>query len=385
MDPESMSDTTEDGWSARRARPPLSPLYALVLSGLALGMLLWERMPGRERPLFDPDAVPRAIAPRGELAGDERSTIELFRQSTPSVVHITRVGLVQNGLSLQEVAEGTGSGFLWDEQGHVVTNQHVVDEASGAFVTLADGSDWRATAIGSAPDYDLAVLRIDAPVGILRPLLIGSSHDLQVGQKVFAIGNPFGLDQTLTTGVISGLGREIRAVSGAVITGVIQTDAAINPGNSGGPLLDSAGRLIGVNTAILTETGSSAGVGFAVPVDTVNRVVPTLLRHGRIVRPAIGVTIAPDNWSDYFGVQGIVITAVLRGGGADRAGLRALSRGLGGWELGDVITGIDGNQLERQDELFALLEGYSPGDEVMLELLRSGEREKVSVLLSSRD
>jgi len=189
----------------------------------------------------------------------------------------------------------------------------------------------------------------------------------------------------LTTGVISGLGREIRAVSGAVITGVIQTDAAINPGNSGGPLLDSAGRLIGVNTAILTETGSSAGVGFAVPVDTVNRVVPTLLRHGRIVRPAIGVTIAPDNWSDYFGVQGIVITAVLRGGGADRAGLRALSRGLGGWELGDVITGIDGNQLERQDELFTLLEGYSPGDEVMLELLRSGEREKVSVLLSSRD
>jgi S1-C subfamily serine protease len=223
--------------------------------------------------------------PRGELAADEQSTIALYKRCAPSVVHITSLARQTNPytLNVQQIPRGTGSGFVWSKDGFVVTNYHVIQGASGATVTLADGTSHRARLVGAYPDKDLAVLRIDAPAAALYPIDVGTSADLQVGQKVFAIGNPFGLDQTLTTGVISALNREIESVTGRPIRGVVQTDAAINPGNSGGPLLDSYGRLIGVNTAIASPNGASAGIGFAIPVDEVNRVVPELIAKGKAV------------------------------------------------------------------------------------------------------
>jgi S1-C subfamily serine protease len=229
------------------------------------------------------DGQPRTVTPRGELASLEKSVIELHKKTAPSVVHITTEGLQRDMYSrnVYKVPEGTGSGFVWDDGGHVVTNYHVIQKAAGAQVTLADGSKWQARLVGVAPQKDLAVLWIDAPKDKLVPITVGSSHDLQVGQMVFAIGNPFGLDQSLTMGIISALGREIESVTHEPIKDVIQTDAAINPGNSGGPLLDSAGRLIGVNTAIYSPSGASAGIGFAIPVDEVNATVPELIRTGK--------------------------------------------------------------------------------------------------------
>ena len=238
-----------------------------------------------------PEAVPRAVAPRGPLTSEEHANIEIFRRASPSVVHITSLGMQRDLFSLrvQEVPRGTGTGFVWDERGHIVTNFHVIQDANGAKVTLADQSSWDAELVGTFPGRDLAVLRIKAPRDKLPPIAIGSSRDLQVGQRVYAIGNPFGLDQTLTVGIVSALNREIESFGGRTIRGVIQTDAAINPGNSGGPLLDSAGRLIGINSQIASPSGASAGIGFAIPVDEVNRVVPRLIRDGRFVRPSIGV------------------------------------------------------------------------------------------------
>ncbi|HTS03462.1 MAG TPA: trypsin-like peptidase domain-containing protein, partial [Thermoanaerobaculia bacterium] len=211
-------------------------------------------------------AAPRPVTARGDLASDEKATIELFQRCSPSVVYITTLARRPvNFFEMTEVAQGTGSGFVWDRQGHIVTNFHVIENSDSLVVTLADQSNWKATLVGAEPDKDLAVLRIGAPEAKLPPILVGTSHDLKVGQKVFAIGNPFGLDETLTTGIVSALGRTIESVTGRKIQDVVQTDAAINPGNSGGPLLDSAGRLIGVNTQIASPSGASAGIGFAVP------------------------------------------------------------------------------------------------------------------------
>jgi S1-C subfamily serine protease len=226
---------------------------------------------------------PRVVTPRGELSSLEKSIIELQQMAAPSVVHITRLGLERDMLTrnVYQVPEGTGSGFIWDDQGHIVTNFHVIQNARGAEVTLSDGSNWSAKLVGVAPKNDLAVLSIDAPKSKLVPITVGSSHELKTGQLVFAIGNPFGLDESLTMGIISALGREIESVTHEPIKDVIQTDAAINPGNSGGPLLDSAGRLIGVNTAIYSPSGASAGIGFAIPVDDVNKVVPDLIAKAR--------------------------------------------------------------------------------------------------------
>ncbi len=227
--------------------------------------------------------------------------------------------------------EGTGSGFIWDEGGHIVTNYHVIKGADGAHVTLADHTTYRASLVGAAPDKDLAVLHIDAPKDKLVPIRIGNSTDLQVGQMAYAIGNPFGLDLTLTTGVISALGREIQSVTKRTIKNVIQTDAAINPGNSGGPLLDSAGRLIGVNTAIYSPSGSSAGIGFAIPVDEVNRVVPQLIKNGKVERPGLGVQVAHDQLARELGVQkGAVIVRAFRNSPAAKAGLRPTRRDSSG-------------------------------------------------------
>src|SRR5688572_23466212 len=237
------------------------------------------------------DANPRVPATRQALSPDEVNNINVFKAASPSVVNITTLAVARDAFSMnvQQVPRGTGTGFVWDERGYIVTNFHVVQEASGARVTLADQTSYRAQLVGVFPDRDLAVLKIDAPRQKLPPLAIGSSKELAVGQKVYAIGNPFGLDQTLTTGVVSALDREIDSVNQRTIRGVVQTDAAISPGNSGGPLLDSAGRMIGVNTAIYSMSGSSAGIGFAIPIDEVNRIVPRLIRDGRMVRPALGV------------------------------------------------------------------------------------------------
>lgn len=376
-----MSDTYSSALGSRR--PPSSGAKWGVLIGLLLAVVaLWIlRSPGRR-----PPAEPRAIMPRGDLAEDEKSMIALFRQASPSVVHITTLAVRQDAFSFDvlQIPQGTGSGFVWDADGHIVTNFHVIQDADAATVTMADHSNWKAHPVGAYPDKDLAVLRVDAPRAALHPIPIGTSHDLQVGQKVFAIGNPFGLDQSLTTGIISALGREIQSVTRRPIRDMIQTDAAINPGNSGGPLLDSAGRLIGVNTAIYSPSGVSAGIGFAIPVDEVNRLVPQLIRHGRVIRPGLGVQVAPDRLAAELGLSGVLILGVVPDGPAAKAGLRATRRMQGGRiELGDAIVAIDGQGVRSVEELLTALDRYDVGARVKVTLLRDGGEVVIEVVLES--
>jgi S1-C subfamily serine protease len=349
----------------------LLPLVVLVIA-ILLVMRLWTggvRMPVRK---LDPTAQSRPIAPAGELAADERSTIDLFRQSSGSVVFISTAEVARDiDFNIMELPKGTGSGFIWDEQGHVVTNYHVVGQANRWKVTLADGSAWDAVPIGVAADKDLAVLRIDAPRERLRPILIGESANLEVGQKVFAIGNPFGLDQTLTSGIISGLGRQIRSQNGKTIDNVIQTDAAINPGNSGGPLLDSRGRLIGMNTAIYSPSGAFAGIGFAIPIDTIQRIIPELLRHGEVVRAGLGATYAPDSIMRGLGLKGVLIGNMPQGSAAQQAGLLPTRRSADGdILLGDVIVAIDGGTIEKVEDLFKAFDLHKVGDRVKMTVIR---------------
>jgi S1-C subfamily serine protease len=363
-------------------RPPLKTyLWPILFLPLLAGVLLWHFWSsGRLRPEINAPV----ISPRGDLAEDEKSTIALFKKASPSVVHITTLVERRNRYSadLQQIPRGTGSGFLWDKEGRVVTNFHVIQEADVAQVTLADQSTWRARLIGAYPDRDLAVLVIDAPKDLLVPLPLGTSHDLQVGQKVFAIGNPFGLDQSLTTGVISALGREIESVTRRPIKDMIQTDAAINPGNSGGPLLDSAGRLIGVNTAIYSPSGTSAGIGFAIPVDEVYRVVPQLIKHGKIVRPDLAVQFAPDQVVRKAGLKGALILNVQPGGPADQAGLQPTRRDeIGRIQLGDLIVAIDGQKIDSANQFLDLLEKKEIGATTEVTVLRDGKEHKVTVKL----
>ena len=336
--------------------------------------------------LNDPGAMPRPVVHRGDLLLDEKSTIAIFRQASPSVVNITAIGVQRDlfTLNLYQIPQGSGSGFVWDRNGDIITNFHVIQEADAAQVTLGDQSTWKARVVGVAPDKDLAVLRIDAPADRLRPIPLGTSKDLQVGQNVYAIGNPFGLDQTLTTGVISALGREIESVTRRPIQGVIQTDAAINPGNSGGPLLDSAGRLIGVNAAIYSPSGASAGIGFAIPVDTVNRIVPELIRNGKITRPGMGVQIAEEQIAERLGVTGVLVVDVVPGSSAAKAGIRPTRRESSGRvRLGDVIVAIDGKKVESPNDLFLVLENYKIGDAVNVSLLRDGKTVQTKVTLTA--
>jgi S1-C subfamily serine protease len=360
-------------------------LLVVVASLVAAGSLYFYM---RGRSLHDPDAVPRAVTPRGDLTDLEKSTIAVYNTVRPSVVHITTLVDVQRGsfnLNVQEVPQGTGSGFVWDQEGNIVTNYHVVQNADAAKVTLWDHTTWTARLVGAYPDKDLAVLHIDAPASVLHAIPIGTSHDLQVGQKVYAIGNPFGLDQTLTDGIVSALGREIDSVTKRPIKNVIQTNAAINPGNSGGPLLDSAGRLIGINTAIYSPSGSSAGIGFAIPVDEVNRVVPQLIRSGKVTRPSIGVHIATDQVAQQLGQEkGALIMGIVSGSPAEKAGLRATRQDRRGQIIvGDVITAVDDNQVATANDLFTVLDNYKPGNTVTLHILRDGKPMEVSVTLGS--
>ena len=332
----------------------------------------------------DVETGPRPVASRADLTAGERTVTALFEEASPSVVYITSIALRRDffRLNVMEIPRGTGSGFIWDEAGHVVTNFHVIRGGNRAEVTLADQTTWEAKVVGVAPEKDLAVLRIDAPKASLRPLRIGASGDLLVGQTVLAIGNPFGFDQTLTTGIISALGREIDSVDGVPIRDVIQTDAAINPGNSGGPLLDSAGRLIGVNTAIVSPSGGYAGVGFAIPVDTVNWVVPELIDHGQIQRPTLGVELVADHATRRLGLEGALVGNVVRGSGADRAGLKGTYRSRSGrWVIGDVIVEIEGVPVRSSGELRLALERRGAGETVLVTVNRNGRELDVEVRL----
>ncbi|MFN7484601.1 MAG: S1C family serine protease [Betaproteobacteria bacterium] len=335
------------------------------------------------------EAQPRAVTPRGPLAADELANIELFRKASPSVVHITSLGAQRDlfSMNVQQVPRGTGTGFVWDASGHIVTNFHVIQGANGAKVTLADQSSYDATLVGAFPDRDLAVLKIDAAKDKLPPLALGTSRDLQVGQRVYAIGNPFGLDQTLTIGIVSALNREIESFNQRTIRGVIQTDAAINPGNSGGPLIDSAGRLIGVNTQIASPSGASAGIGFAIPVDEVNRIVPRLIRDGRFVRPALGISAGPASLQRSLGLpKGVALVQVSPGSPAARAGLEPFRRSQRGEVVaGDVITAVGDEAIDSLDDLLALLERRQPGEQVTLAVWRAGQQRKVSVKLGQAD
>lgn len=361
------------GKSPIRALLVVMPLLLLVLAlPLLVGMWVLARYSALPVPQLDPAAAPRPIAPAGDLAEDEKSTIRLFQQSSASVVYITTSEIGRDfNMNVLEIPQGSGSGFIWDEKGHVVTNYHVVQAGNRFRVTLADQTTVNAVLIGGDPNKDLAVLQIAVPSRGLTPLLIGSSAKLDVGQKVFAIGNPFGLDQTLTTGVISGVGRQIQGRSGRMIDGMIQTDAAINPGNSGGPLLDSRGRLIGVNTAIFSPTGASAGIGFAIPVDTVQRVVPQLIRHGKVIRPGLAASYVPDQVTKQLGLKGALLGNIKPGGSAQEAGLIPIRRNeVGDILLGDLIVAVDGKPVDSVDAFLNELDNHEVGDKVTLTIIR---------------
>jgi S1-C subfamily serine protease len=376
-----------------RTRSRLFFLGSLVL-GVVLGLFVSIGLqralsPSPRTPDAEPAAVqPRPVAARPELDVEERHTIDLFKDASRSVAFITtQVAQVDYWTrNVFEVPAGSGSGFVWDDRGHVVTNFHVVQDADSAKVTIGDG-EYDAKTVGFARDQDLAVLRIEAPKDKLVPIRVGTSADLQVGQKVFAIGNPFGLDYTLTNGIVSALGRTIQGVSGATIFDVIQTDAAINPGNSGGPLLDSGGRLIGMNTAIYSPSGASAGIGFAVPADTVARIVPQLIAHGRVIRPVIGAGFN-DGLSAAvtrrLGVDGALIAEVYDGTGAAQAGLEPTRVDRRGRVVaGDIIQDIDDKPVKSVGDLLGRLGSYKPGDTVTLTVWRENATRKVRVRLQA--
>ncbi|EIE22079.1 trypsin-like serine protease, partial [Coccomyxa subellipsoidea C-169] len=337
------------------------------------------------------------------LSEEELQTVKLFMDNTPSVVNIANIAERTNfrTMDTMQVPQGTGSGFIWDTKGHVVTNFHVIRGASDIKVALIDSSVYPAKARGD-PDKDIAVLQLQAPeekLRELRPVTLGTSTNLLVGQKVYAIGNPFGLDHTLTQGIVSGLGRELATPGyrGVPIKNVIQTDAAINPGNSGGVLLNSKGRLVGINTAIADPTGANSGVGFAIPIDGTKGLVEQILTYGKVVRPILGITIAPPQTVRQIGVEGVLILEVPPGGPAANAGIKGTFRRapiippclpwdeLGRVVLGDVITAIEGREIKLQRELFEILDEKRPGDKIKVEVLRGGEKKRFEVILGGRD
>ncbi|HJQ99245.1 MAG TPA: trypsin-like peptidase domain-containing protein [Candidatus Polarisedimenticolaceae bacterium] len=349
--------------------------------------------PANEKPAPTPPPVSAAATaplPDG-LDESERRDIATFRKASSSVVNITNIGLRRDFFSfdVSEVPQGSGSGFVWDREGHVVTNFHVIENGNRFTVSLSEDVEYEATVVGAAPDKDVAVLKIEAGPDVLRklePLPLGRSVSLAVGQRVLAVGNPFGFDHTLTTGVVSGLGREIRSPSGRRIRDVIQTDAAINPGNSGGPLLDSSGRLIGVNSQIVSPSGASAGIGFAVPIDAIARIVPQLIRYGRLQEPGIaGVSFVSDAYAQRWGVEGVIVREVARGSPAEEAGLSGITKNRSGSRirLGDVIVAVEGKRVRSSEELYDAFESAGLGATVRLtvESGRDGERREVRVRL----
>ncbi len=392
-----MSNDDPYVWRPAPARRPTSPVAGVLLSffligaAVAVSYYLWG---GRLWKPAGENAAPRAVTPRGDLADFEKTTIKIYNEAKPSVVHITTLRNVRRdrwNLNVQQVPEGTGSGFVWDKAGHIVTNFHVVQGVvlnQGAVqVTLADQSSWHGKIVGYYPDKDIAVIYIGAPADKLTPIEIGKSADLQVGQSAFAIGNPFGLDQTLTTGVISAVGREIESVTKRPIKNVIQSDAPINPGNSGGPLLDSAGRLIGMNTAIYSPSGTSAGIGFAIPVDEINRVAPQIIAQGgHLAHPGLGAEYLSDQQTTQLGFTGVLILNVNPDGPADKAGLQPTTRDENGdVQFGDLITAVDGKPVKKISDLDGALDAHKNGDVVTLSIQRDGKKQDVKVTLEGEE
>lgn len=319
----------------------------------------------------------------------ERKTIELYRSSLPSVVNVSNLRVARSFFhESTEVPQGAGSGFVWDTNGHVVTNFHVVQGGDSFVVTFHnDPKKYHATLVGAEPKKDIAVLKLKEVPPKLVPIKIGSSKALAVGQMTFAIGSPFGLDHSLTTGIVSATGRKIDGIGGVKIHDMIQTDAAINMGNSGGPLLDSSGSLIGMNTVIFSTSGSSAGLGFAVPVDTIKMIAPELIKHGKVIRPGMGIAVLDDRLKEQLSIRkdgGAVITYVDKNGAAGKAGLVGMSQDrLGRVFIGDIIESIDGKPVNGLDDIYHVLEGYKIGDTVTLKVYREGKTRMVKVKLQS--
>ena len=334
-------------------------------------------------PMTAPTTQPAATSvvpvpsPQARLE-DERNTIDVFKAAAPATVFVTQNQLVVDRYRMRaaEVPAGTGSGFVWDTAGHVVTNYHVVDGARSLSVTLFDQSEWPAALVGGDPRKDVAVLKIDAPAERLVPIRRSEpGAELEVGQKTLAIGNPFGLDHTLTVGIISALGREVQGYGGLTIRGVIQTDASINPGNSGGPLLDSQGRLIGMNTMIYSPSGSSAGIGFAVPATIIERTVSQIVRDGKVQQVGIGVSIVDDRVARRAGIDGVVVIDTQPGSPAEQAGIKGLEQGGRNVRIGDVIVAVDGKAIHSYDDLYNALDPHNPGEKVKIKL-RNGDTER---------
>jgi S1-C subfamily serine protease len=313
-----------------------------------------------------------------DLLPVETKTIEIYRNAVPSTVNVQNIRLARNMFYGEvEVPQGAGSGFVYDDSGHIITNYHVVQGGSSFVVTFHnDPKQYKAKIVGVAPEKDIAVLQLQDKPAKLSPIKFGSSKDLLVGQYSFAIGSPFGLDYTLTTGVISALGRKIDGIGGVKINDMIQTDAAINMGNSGGPLLDSNARLIGMNTVIFSTSGSSAGLGFAVPADTIKVIVPQLIQHGKLIRPGLGIGIVPDSMKRRIISEdkGIIVSYVDEKGSAARAGIRGMTQDqYGRTYLGDIILSVDGQDVNNLDDIYQVLEKHKIGDEVMVKYRREGK------------
>jgi S1-C subfamily serine protease len=367
-------------------RTTLGVLCLLAGLGLGLSFQCQEQNPQTPEEIKAQfPSLSRTIDPIRVVSSAEDATISLFEEAAPSVVYITTSAVRQDYWSrnIYEIPTGTGSGFVWDDRGYIVTNFHVIQNADKALVTLSDQTTWEAEVTGIEPRKDIAVLKIKS-TSALKPIPIGSSHDLKVGQSVFAIGNPFGLDQTLTTGVISALGREIESVAKIPIRDVIQTDAAINPGNSGGPLLDISGRLIGVNTAIYSPSGTYAGIGFSVPVDIVNWVVPDLIKFGEVRRPILGVDLVQQQIIDRMEIKGALVMEVLPGSAAEKGGLRPTKRLQNGEiVMGDLIIEINDESIESNNDLLLTLEKYKPGDQIQLKVMRKQQTTNLTITLGS--
>ncbi|HEY6218202.1 MAG TPA: trypsin-like peptidase domain-containing protein [Pyrinomonadaceae bacterium] len=369
-------------------------LIALISGLFAAGVVVFiDRIYNRFQPS---GAAFSEVLPAGitdpTTASDEQNNIEVYRTLSPGVVFIHSTSYAQDFFGFVEPQEGSGSGSILDQQGNILTNYHVIEGAQKLSVSMGGQKDYPAVVVGGDPDTDLAVIRLtQKPAGPLTVVPLGDSDKLVVGMKVLAIGNPFGLDRTLTTGVISGLQRPIRARNNRLIEGAIQTDASINPGNSGGPLLDSHGRMIGINSQILSPSGSSAGVGFAVPVNIAKRIVPQLLDSGRVRRPKLGIStrdVAPfRNQVDLPVSDGVLIINVARGSGAANAGLRGMQQTeMGDVELGDIIVGIDNDKVTNSDDLFRILDKHQIGETVQVQIWRDGKRMSVPVrLMESAD
>lgn len=332
-----------------------------------------------------------AVPARGQqarLLEDEANTIDVVRRTKNSVIFVTNIQLVRDFFfsSEEAVPRGSGSGFVWDDKGHIVTNFHVIQDGDIFNVALPGGEQRRARLVGREPNKDIAVLRVEGDLAGLFPLPVGASRNLQVGQKVIAIGNPFGFDHSVTSGIVSALGRSMPGAGGVTIRDMIQTDASINPGNSGGPLLNSAGELIGMNTMIISPSGASSGIGFAIPVDTIRKIVPEIIRNGKVVHPGLGVSLMSDQYAQRIGVEGVAILDVPRGSGAARAGLEGLSRDrFGRLFLGDIVVAVNGTKVGSYDDLYTALEEKRIGDTVTLTVKRENKERTVRLALVSGD